>query len=248
MKIGIIGTGNIGSTAARKACVAGHDVRITNSRGAEGARSLAEDIGAMPMDLEDVVRDVELIILSIPFPALAELPEGLFDNVPVSVPVVDTSNYYPELRDPQIKAVDDGQVESLWVAEQLGRPIIKAFNNILASSFAEKGLPSGWGERVAIAVAGDDEGQKKTVMSLIDEFGFDPVDGGTLAESWRQQPSTPGYCCDYDANTMARGLTQAAKEETPKRRAHLRELFPMLGDRPTHDDLMAMNRFLNPVR
>ena len=78
----------------------------------------------------------------------------MFDTVPQDVPVVDTGNYYPGLRDPQIPEIDAGIPHSVWVSKQLGRPVIKAFNNILAYSLAELGLPEGSPGRLAIAVAG----------------------------------------------------------------------------------------------
>jgi len=108
MKIGIIGTGNIGGTLARKLSAAGHDVRVANSRGPEGVRAFADEIGATAVDTRGVVRDVDVIVISIPFPAVAELPKDLFDTVPQDVPVIDTGNYYPGLRDAPIPEIDAG--------------------------------------------------------------------------------------------------------------------------------------------
>src|ERR1700739_3674719 len=83
--------------------------------------------------------------------------------------------------------------ESQWVAQQLGRPVIKAFNNIYAARLQNFGLPAGTTGRVAIPVAGDDLKAKAIVFRLVDDIGFDPVDAGGLADSWRQQPGTPVY-------------------------------------------------------
>lgn len=196
MKIGIIGTGNIGGTLARKLRGAGHDIRLANSRGIEGVRAVADEIGAEPVDVRGAVEGVDAVILSIPLPAIADLPKGLFAGLPAGVPVIDTSNYYPGLRDPNIPEIDEGMVESLWVSRQIGRPITKAFNNILAYSLAELGRPEGASDRLAVAVAGDDPQEKSLACALVNEVGFDPVDAGELAQSWRQQPSTPAYCCD----------------------------------------------------
>jgi 8-hydroxy-5-deazaflavin:NADPH oxidoreductase len=203
MKVGIIGTGNIGGTIARKLKAAGHDVLVANSRGLEGVRAFANEIGASAVDTRGAVEGVELIVISIPFPAVAELPKDLFDAVPQAVPVIDTGNYYPDLRDPHIPEIDAGMPHSVWVAKQLGRLVIKAFNNILAHSLAELGRSEGSVGRIAIAVAGDDVRSKQIVMDVVNETGFDPVDAGSLDESWRQQPGTPAYCCDYDAETDA---------------------------------------------
>ena len=247
MKIGVIGIGNIGGTLARKLTTAGHQVRVANSKGPDDVRPFADEIGAEATDTLGAVDGVELVILAIPLSAIATLPKTLFENAPQTTPIVSTSNYYPELGDPRNPDIDAGEVESVWVSEQLGRPVIKAFNNILAYSLAELGRPRGAEDRlaVAVAVAGDDVDQKQKVMGLVDEIGFDPVDGGTLPESWRQQPSTPSYCCDWDAKTMRKALAAAVEGEALRKRAQLPEQFVVLGSNPTHADIVALNRSLN---
>ena len=96
MKIGIIGAGNIGGTLARKFVAAGHSVKLAGSKSPDSIRELAENIGAEPVAAVEAVKDVEVIVLSIPF---AKIPEvaGLFSTVPAEVVVIDTSNYYPQL-------------------------------------------------------------------------------------------------------------------------------------------------------
>ncbi len=245
MKIGVIGIGNIGGTLARKLTAAGHQVRVANSKGPDDVRPFADDIGAEAVDTRGAVDGMELVILAIPLSAIAKLPKSLFESTPQTAPIVSTSNYYPELGDPRIPEIDAGQVESIWVSEHLGLPVIKAFNNILAYSLAELSRPQGAEDRLAVAVAGDDVEQKQTVMGLVDEIGFDPVDGGTLDESWRQQPSTPAYCCDWDAETMRKALAAAVKGEAARKRVQLPEQFGALGSNPTHADIVALNRSLN---
>lgn len=245
MKIGVMGIGNIGGTLARKLIAAGHQVRVANSRGPEDVRPFADEIGAEAVDTRGAVDGVDLVVLAIPLSAIAKLPESLFESIPKTIPVVSTSNYYPELGDPRISAIDAGQLESAWVSQQLGRPVIKAFNNILAYSLAKLHRPRGAEDRLAVAVAGDDVEQKRTVMGLVDEIGFDPVDGGTLEDSWRQQPSTPAYCCDWGAETMRKALAAAVEGEAPQKRAQLPEQFGRLGASPTHTDIVALNRSLN---
>jgi predicted dinucleotide-binding enzyme len=247
MKVGIIGTGNIGGMIARKLKAAGHNVRVANSRGIEGVRAFANEIGASAVDTRGAVEGVDLIVISIPFPAVAELPKDLFDAVPQDVPVIDTGNYYPGLRDPHIPEIDAGMPHSVWVSKQLGRPVIKAFNNILAHSLAELGRPEGLAGRIAIAVAGDDVRSKQIVMDVVNEIGFDPVDAGSLDESWRQQPGTPAYCCDYDAETTRKGLAAAVKGEAPKKLERFIDLYRQRSPNITHADLLAMNRSLNPL-
>ncbi len=247
MKIGVIGTGNIGATLARKLSAAGHDVRVANSRGLEGVRAFADEIGATAADTHGAVKGADLIVISIPFPAVAELPKDLFDTVPQHVPIIDTGNYYPGLRDPQIPEIDAGLPHSVWVAQQLGRPVIKGFNNILAYSLAELGRPEGSPGRIAIAVAGDDVRSKQIVMDAVNETGFDPVDAGSLDESWRQQPGTPAYCCDYDAETTRKGLAAGVKGDAPKTVERLIDLYRQRGSNMTHADIVAVNRSLNPL-
>jgi len=247
MKLGIIGTGNIGGTIARKLKAAGHEMRVANSRGPEGVQGFADEIGATAVDVNGAVDGVDVIFLSIPLPAMAELPKGLFKAVPRNVPIADTSNYYPGMRDPRIPEIDEGMPESVWVSRQLDRPVIKAFNNILAYSLAELGRPEGSSDRLAVAVAGDDVKSKQIVMALVNDTGFDAVDAGSLDESWRQQPSTPAYCCDYGMEMMRKGLAAAVKGDAPKKRDRMPELFTKLGPNPSHDDIIAMNRSLNPL-
>lgn len=247
MKVGIIGTGNIGGTIARKLRAAGHEIRVANSRGLAGVQSFADEIGAMAVTVNGAVEGVDVIFLSIPLPAIAELPKGLLKAVPQNVPIVDTSNYYPGMRDPLIPEIDDGMPESVWVSKRLDCPVIKAFNNILAYSLAELGRPEGSPDRLAVAVAGDDVKAKQIVMKLVNETGFDPIDAGSLDESWRQQPSTPAYCCDYGTEMTREGLAAAVKGVAPKKRDRMPELFAKLGPNPSHDAIIAMNRSLNPL-
>lgn len=209
MKVGIIGAGAIGGTLARKLANLGHQVSIASSRGPDTLRELADQIGAKTVTARECARAGELVILSIPQNAVPNLPKDLFDGVPASVTVVDTGNYYPKLRDGRIEALESGMVESLWVAAQLGRPVVKAFNNLYAKSLREKGAPPGTPARVALSAAGNLPEARSLVLGLVDELGFDPVDAGCLDESWRQQPGTPAYCRDLDAASLKRALSEA---------------------------------------
>jgi 8-hydroxy-5-deazaflavin:NADPH oxidoreductase len=219
MRIGVIGTGNIGGTLARFLARLGHQVSIANSRGPESLTAMAAEIGATPVSVVGAARAGEVVIVSIPESAIPDLPNGLFANVPESVVVVDTGNYYPELRDGRIDAIDRGMLDSQWVAQQLGRPVIKAFNNVYARSLLEKGVPKGTPGRIALSAAGDSFEGKTTVLRLIDDLGFDPVDGGSLVDSWRQQPGTPAYCRDLEADALRRALSDADRSRLVEYRA-----------------------------
>lgn len=217
MKIGIIGAGNIGGTLTRRLTALGHDVSVANSRGPETLADLASETGATAATAEEAVRGAELVVLTIPQGRVAQLPAGIFGGVAVGVPIVDTGNYYPS-RDGRIETIEDGLPESRWVEQQIGRPVVKAFNNIRAQHLLELGQPAGANARIALPVAGDEPEAKEKVMRLVDELGFDPVDAGGLDESWRQQPGTPGYAADLDRDDLRRALAEAS----PERPAELR--------------------------
>jgi 8-hydroxy-5-deazaflavin:NADPH oxidoreductase len=216
MKIGIIGAGNIGGTLTRRFRELGHEVFVANSRGPQTLGDLAAQTGATPVTVEQAARSGEVVIVTIPERHIPDLPKNLFAGVPDSVVVVDTGNYYPRQRDGRIEEIEAGMPESAWVAKQLGRPVIKAFNNIYAEHLGKLGKPKGAPGRIALPVAGDDARGKAVVMKLVDELGFDPVDAGTLDESWRQQPGTPVYAHDFDAQGVREALARASKARTPE--------------------------------
>jgi predicted dinucleotide-binding enzyme len=245
MKIGIIGSGHIGATLTQKFSAAGHDVKVANSRGPETIKADVLAAGGRAVTVVEAVADVEVLILSIPLnriPAIAPL----IADVPAETVVIETSNYYPE-RDRRIDAIESGQVESLWVAEQLGRPVVKAWNAIGSDSFAKKGKPAGDPDRIAIPVAADGEADRKLGMALLEDTGFDGFNAGTLAESWRQQPGTPCYCTDLTAKEMPGALAAADAARSPKRRdlcfEAVRERFGD-GTNPDTEYLVRLNRVL----
>ncbi|HLH17547.1 MAG TPA: NAD(P)-binding domain-containing protein [Bryobacteraceae bacterium] len=219
MKIGIIGAGNIGGTLTRRLSALGHQVFVANSKGPESLAGLARETGAKAVTVREAARSGEVVIVTIPEGKIPELPKDLFAGVPESVVVVDTGNYYPQQRDGRIAEIEDGMVESRWVARQLGRPVVKAFNNIYAQHLMERGRAAGTPGRIALPVAGDDQRAKDVVMRLVDQLGFDAVDAGGLDQSWRQQPGTPVYATDFDAAGVRRALAEARPERQPAWRA-----------------------------
>ena len=155
MKIGIIGSGQIGGTLTRRLRALGHEVLVANSHGPASLKHLAADIEA-------------------------------------------------------------GMTESRWVERQLGHPVTKAFNNIQARSLMERGQPAGTPGRIALPVAGDDRAAKAIVLKLVEALGFDAIDAGGLDDSWRQQPGTPVYVKNFDADGVRRALSEASKERRPE--------------------------------
>jgi 8-hydroxy-5-deazaflavin:NADPH oxidoreductase len=218
MKIGIIGAGNIGGTLALRLGALGHEVAIANSRGPETLRKLAAESGARPVTVAEAARSGQVVVVTIPERAVMDLPKDLFKDVPADVVVIDTGNYYP-IRDGRIAAIDQGQPDSAWVAEQLGRPVVKAFNNIYFKSLLDDGKPKGTSGRVALPVAGDPPAARAKVLRLVDELGFDPIDAGGLEDSWRQQPGTPCYAKDFDALRLKEALVAAERKRIPDYRA-----------------------------
>ncbi len=244
MKIGIIGAGHIGGGLARKLVRLGHSVSLANSRGPASLAALAAETGAKAASVEEAVQGVDLVVVTIPQKSVPLLPKGLFRDLPGGVPVVDTGNYYPSFRDGTIAAIEEGLTESGWVAQQLGRPVVKAFNNIMAPSLVEGGLLPGTKGRIALPVAGDEPAAKKLVIELINELGFDGLDAGSLAESWRQEPGTPAYCTDLDAHDLRAALAQADRSRSHALRekgiAAMREVFATA----TPQDLLLLVRSL----
>ncbi len=219
MKIGIIGAGNIGGTLTRRFSALGHKVFVANSRGPETLKDLAAESGATPVTVEQAAQAGDVVIVTIPLKNISSLPGGLFAKTPKNVVVVDTGNYYPQQRDGRIDGIEKGMTESRWVEQQLGRPVVKAFNNIYAEHLYKLGQPLGNPGRIALPVAGDDAAAKAVVLRLTDELGFDGVEAGGLDESWRQQPDSPVYATDLDADGVRRALAKASKERKPEWRA-----------------------------
>ena len=219
MDIGIIGAGQIGGTLTRRLTALGHNVYVANSRGPETLSDLARETGAQPVTPYEAARRGEIVIVTVPEKNIPKLPRDLFAGVPDDVVVIDTGNYYPQQRDGRIDGIEEGTTESRWVSQQLGRPVVKAFNNIYADHLLRRGRPAGTPGRIALPVAGDDPQAKAKVISLLDELGFDGVDAGRIDESWRQQPDTPVYASDYDVEGVKRALAEASPERKPEWRA-----------------------------
>jgi predicted dinucleotide-binding enzyme len=219
MKIGIIGAGNIGGNLTRRLTALGHDVSVANSRGPQTLSSLAEETGARAAAVDEAARGAEVVIVTIPQKSVPALPAGVLDGAADGAVVIDTGNYYPQQRDGRIEPIEAGTPESRWVADQLGHPVVKAFNGIYAQHLLDAGRPPGAEDRRALPVAGDDPSAKDVVLALLDELGFDGVDAGGLDESWRLQPGTPVYGASAGADEIRRLLDAATPERTAEWRA-----------------------------
>ena len=212
MNIGIIGSGGMGICLASKFVTLGHTVSIANSRGPASLKHLTEDIGAEAATVEEATKNKKVIIVTIPQKNIQNLPKDLFKHLPEDVVVIDTGNYYPSLRDGSIPALDKIGIDSLWVQVQLGIPVVKVFNSILAESLKDMGKPKGEKNRVAIAVSGDETKAKEVAFKLVEELGFDPFDVGNIVQSWKQQPGSSIYCRDINLSALKKRVDAMGTE------------------------------------
>jgi hypothetical protein len=218
MNIAIIGAGHIGGTLARRFAALGHHVAVANSRDPETIESLAAEWGATAVWASKVADGADVVVVTIPEKDVANLPDNFLKGAADDVVVIDTGNYSKE-RDGRIEEIEAGMTDSRWVEEQIGVSVVKAFNNIQAEHLLEFGKPQGTTGRIALPVAGDDAEAKTVVMDLVDALGFDPVDGGGLDDSWRQQQGNPAYGADFDADDLRKALTGATPEGFAQSRA-----------------------------
>jgi predicted dinucleotide-binding enzyme len=194
--LGLIGSGNIGSTVARLAVAAGYDVVLSNSRGPETLSDLVAELGpkARAATAEEAARVGDIVVVSVPVKSFLDVPAApLAGKV-----VIDTGNYYPA-RDGRIAELDSGESTTTeLVARHLSSAmVVKGFNNIYFRHLAELARPAGAPDRSAIVIAGDDQDAKKSVAEFLDAIGYDTVDAGSLADSWRFEPGTPAYGLPY---------------------------------------------------
>jgi hypothetical protein len=208
--IGLIGAGNIGQAVARLALDHGYDVVLSNSRGPETLGDLVASLGehAHADTAEGAAARGDVVVVTIPLHAYQQVPVAPLQGKLV----IDTNNYYPG-RDGQVAELDDGSTTSteLLQAHLPESRVVKAFNHIMAAHITEHAQPAGSPDRRALAVAGDDPEARRTASKLLDELGFDVVDAGPLAESWRIEPGTPGYGPRLDRQGLREALAAAQR-------------------------------------
>jgi 8-hydroxy-5-deazaflavin:NADPH oxidoreductase len=194
--VGFIGSGMIGSTVARLSVAAGHEVVLSNSRGPETLQDLAAELGPLARagTGAQAASDGDIVVVSIPFMAYRSVPAGPL----AGKTVIDTNNYYPQ-RDGQVAELDSGSVTSSELLQRHlpASAVVKAFNNIYYKHLRSLARPAGAADRTFLPIAGDDPSAKQAVRAFLDSIGYGTVDAGPLAESWRQEPSTPVYGAPY---------------------------------------------------
>ena len=210
MRIGIIGAGFIGRGLAVHAVRNGHDVMVSNSRGPKTLGSAAIALRCQVGTSDDAARFGDVVVLALPMHAYRDIPAAAL----AGKVVIDVVNYYPD-RDGPMEALDTGSATtSDLIARHLpGARIVKAFNAILANDLEKDGLPAGTPGRRALPIAGDDPDAKAVVATLVDQFGFDVVDAGPLAEGWRFERARPVYCQRVDKAGLVRALEATKKSQ-----------------------------------
>ena len=208
--VGLIGSGRIGSTVARLAIAAGYDAVLSNSRGPETLRDVVESLGprarAATGDEAAVLSD--LVVVAVPVKAYQALPaEALAGRL-----VLDAGNYYPP-RDGNVPELDDKSLtSSAYLRRSVpGAEVVKVFNNIFFKHLQNLARPAGSAYRSCLPIAGDSAAAKETVAEFLDAIGYEALDYGPLADSWRQEPGTPAYGAPYGSFDDEKG-TQAGVE------------------------------------
>jgi 8-hydroxy-5-deazaflavin:NADPH oxidoreductase len=225
---GFIGSGNIGSTVARLAVAAGHDVVLSNSRGPQTLADLVAELGphARAATPEEAATAGDVVVVTIPLRSYRDVPvDALRGKI-----VIDTMNYYPA-RDGRIVELDDETTTTseLLQAHLPESHVVKAFNNIHYTHLAALARPAGSVDRSALPIAGDDEAAKSTVRALLDEIGYDTLDLGPLSEGWRTQRDTAAYGTPYaaDPTNWGAGPGQATVDAVAQAAAHARRYRDM---------------------
>jgi len=211
MQIGIIGAGNIGSQIARKAVQLGYQVVIANSRGPETLGELVKELGgnAVAATPARAAAAADFAVVAVPLKAVRDIPaEPLAGKI-----VIDTNNYYWE-RDGHVADLDEGRTTtSQLLQDHLPQSkVAKGFNHIRAQGITTDGRPAGAADRRALATASDFPEAAERVARLYDEFGFDTVDIGPLAESWRVERDRPAYVVRQNARELEANLAKAERQ------------------------------------
>ena len=209
--IGIIGAGHIGSQVARAAIANGYEVVLSNSRGPETLAGLIGELGehARAATAADAAASGDVVVVTVPFKAYGSIPaEPLAGKI-----VIDTNNYYWE-RDGHVPALDEGRatVTGMLQAHLRESRVAKGFNHITAADITTDGKPAGSPDRRALATASDFDDAARFVTELYDQFGFDTVNIGPLAESWRVERDQPAYVVPQTRDELVANLAKADRQ------------------------------------
>lgn len=205
MDIGIVGAGFIGEGVARLAVAAGHRAMISNSRGPDSLTALAKSVGCLAGTAAQAAVFGDMVLIAVPLKNRFQLPVAALDGRIV----IDSNNYYPH-RDGRIDELEDGSATTSGLLQAIlpRSRVVKCFNAILARDLGRDRRPRDAPGRRALPVAGDDAEALGKVAGFVESLGYDGVDAGPLAESWRFERARPGYCQPLDAVQLARTLSE----------------------------------------
>ncbi len=208
--IGIIGSGHVGSNLAKAAIAHGYDVVISNSTGADSLTDLVRELGprARAATPEQAAAAGDFAIVAIPITTVGQVPvEPLAGKV-----VIATINYFPK-RDGHISDIDNGtmSVPGVLQAHLPASKVVRAFSMIDAADMSGDGHAKGDPKRRALALAGDDADARQFVAALYDQFGFDTVDLGPLAESWRVDPGQRAFVTHQNLAELEANVANAKR-------------------------------------
>ena len=210
MKIGMIGAGRLGSALARRLLAGGHEVMISNSRGADAVSAVAAELGCKPGSASEASRFGNVVVVSVPLKSFDSLPAGDIG----SRIVIDTCNYYPG-RDGVREGLERGRETTSKLLQKAlpDAKVVKAFNSILSTDLARGGGRTSSGAPHAIPVAGDDTDAAELVAGLVRDAGFDPVLAGPISDSWKFERARPAYCRPFDADQLRDALGRTKRSD-----------------------------------
>ena len=181
MKIGVIGSGRIGSTIGALWVKAGHEVMFSD-RDPEQVKRAIDGLGprARAGSVPEAAAFGDAILIAVPYAALPAIQQQVGAQLKGKV-VVDPNNPVPSRDGDMAVAAREKGAGVSSAALLPGARIVRSFNSWGYSTMArEANRPA---PRMALPVAADDAGAKKLGMQLVSDAGFDPVDAGSLAAS-----------------------------------------------------------------
>jgi 8-hydroxy-5-deazaflavin:NADPH oxidoreductase len=206
--IGIFGAGKVGTALARLLVASGYDVLITGSPRQTALDLLVSVVapGARVVTPAELVDMSDVIIVAVPFGKAGTVPWADFGGKVV----VDAMNYWPPV-DGHIAVIDDDERSTTEInaaRNPLAR-VVKSFNHIGYHEMEDDSMDAGSPLRRAIAVVGDDDGARAVIAGIIDDIGFDAVDGGALANGRALEPGHPAFGRELSASELSRLLSPA---------------------------------------
>lgn len=207
--IGIFGAGKVGTALARLLVTAGHEVHIAGSPRQTALELLVDVVapGARVASPEALVEAADVIVVAVPFGKAPTVPWHLFDGKIV----VDAMNYWPPI-DGVIAEVeaDPRTTSEVNQARNTAMRLVKSLNHLGYHEMEDDSMPAGSPLRRALAVVGDDAEARGVVARVIDDLGFDPVDGGALAHGAALEPGNPAFGRELSAAELGVLLTPSS--------------------------------------